>query len=463
MNNAEQLDFSEIGRALWPSLTILKADGTDARTESILAEVAARLRVIQARMEDQLPPERLCSPAPTGEVLNWLNSVWRELISAESRKQPDRKRALVLRILDSRLSTQDQSRLFTALDYLSRLAEASVVARSVRQDHIAEAPSIRSNAMQSAYRKLTFLAGTSLPIWLAGEKGTELDWMAHLAHIIGGARAEDLHFRDFSRHEGVDVSFGTTPEPARRAGIATLVARSADRAPQHVQQQLHNYLVGQLAGRYDTRIIVTSEPIDLTNGAEKALYLDLFAFLYPTMVYVPPLRNRVEDIEPLMAFLASKRNVADAVPRLTTEALRTLQTYHWPRNVEELESVTRFFLERKPVGQIGLGDLPESVIKQRAVPNPLLDALREIHQVEGFRILATEARRSDIATFLTEPHGSSFGALDFMKAFNQGRETSRRILSLFVSRGLVEGIKGATGQRTTRYRRVAQRGTADGE
>jgi DNA-binding NtrC family response regulator len=200
---------------------------------------------------------------------------------------------------------------------------------------------------------------------------------------------------------------------------------------------------------------VTSEPIDVTDGAEKGLYVDLFAFLYPSMILVPPLRNRIEDIAPLMTFVAIKNKSADPIPRMTSEVLQALQRYHWPRNVEELETATRFVLERRPAGEIGLSDLPESVQRAHAVPQSVLDALREIHHAEGFRVLSTEAGRRGVARFLTEPHGTSFGALDFMKAFNQGRETTRRIMASFISKGIVVPVKGPTQQRTTSYRRAA--------
>jgi DNA-binding NtrC family response regulator len=284
--------------------------------------------------------------------------------------------------------------------------------------------------------------------------------MAHLAHRIGGAEELELHIMDFFGSEEDGALFSSANQSAEGVPHATLVARKVDHAPKRIQQQLHNHLVGQLAGVYDPRIIVTSDPIDITNGASKDLHLDLFAFLYPSMILVPPLRNRIEDIGPLMTFHAAKTNAEDPVPRMTPNAMKALREYHWPMNVQELETVTRFILERKPAGRISEADLPDGVLSAYAVSDRVLDILTEIHRSEGFRVLSCESRRRDMARFLAEPQGASFGALDFMKAFNQGRETSRRILALFVSHGLVEPVKGATQQRTIRYRRLAYSGSS---
>ena len=185
-----------------------------------------------------------------------------------------------------------------------------------------------------------------------------MDWMAHLAHTLGGAPEGGFHISDLDEKEEDLLSMGGMDLPGPGGREATLVARCADRAPRHVQQKLHDLLAGRLAAGSEPRVIVTSEPIDVTNGDESGVYVDLFAFLYPSMIHVPPLRSRTEDIAPLMSFLAFKRNAEDPVPRINAAAILALQSYHWPRNVEELESVTRFILERKPAGEIGLGDLP---------------------------------------------------------------------------------------------------------
>jgi len=69
---------------------------------------------------------------------------------------------------------------------------------------------------------------------------------------------------------------------------------------------------------------------------------DLFYRLNVFPIYIPPLRDRVEDI-PLIA-----RQILDNIPEkreLAPEAMRELMTWHWPGNVRELKNV----LERASV------------------------------------------------------------------------------------------------------------------
>lgn len=69
---------------------------------------------------------------------------------------------------------------------------------------------------------------------------------------------------------------------------------------------------------------------------------DLFYRLNVFPIYIPPLRDRVEDI-PLIA-----RHILDNMPEkreLTPEAMRELMTWHWPGNIRELRNV----LERASV------------------------------------------------------------------------------------------------------------------
>jgi two-component system response regulator AtoC len=69
---------------------------------------------------------------------------------------------------------------------------------------------------------------------------------------------------------------------------------------------------------------------------------DLFFRLNVFTVQLPPLRERLDDL-PLLAdrfvHSCSVRIGREPAPRLTSDALRQLLSYHWPGNVRELENV----------------------------------------------------------------------------------------------------------------------------
>ena len=69
---------------------------------------------------------------------------------------------------------------------------------------------------------------------------------------------------------------------------------------------------------------------------------DLYFRLNGITLAIPPLRERVEEIEPLaQSFVASAARQAQRArpPRLSPEALALLERYEWPGNVRELRNV----------------------------------------------------------------------------------------------------------------------------
>ncbi|MBW0101853.1 sigma-54-dependent Fis family transcriptional regulator [Pseudonocardia sp. KRD291] len=104
-------------------------------------------------------------------------------------------------------------------------------------------------------------------------------------------------------------------------------------------------------------------------------------------VTVPPLRNRSGDLPSLVTDV-----LADLAPgrdaRLSTEALRTLARHGWPGNVAELRDALATALRRRPVGMLGVGDLPESC---QSAPR---GALRPVDEAERDAIVVA-LRESD--------------------------------------------------------------------
>jgi DNA-binding NtrC family response regulator len=56
-------------------------------------------------------------------------------------------------------------------------------------------------------------------------------------------------------------------------------------------------------------------------------------------IYLPPLRDRSEDIEPLTHFFVQKysRNTGRKIRKVAPKVIQQLRSYTWPGNVRELE------------------------------------------------------------------------------------------------------------------------------
>src|SRR2546426_360790 len=104
--------------------------------------------------------------------------------------------------------------------------------------------------------------------------------------------------------------------------------------------------------KVDVRLTAASNRDVAKAVADGALREDLFYRLNVIPVHLPPLRERREDIPPLVAHFVPRLSaeLGRPVRSVTPEALAILEHYHWPGNVRELENV----IERALV--LGSGD-----------------------------------------------------------------------------------------------------------
>ena len=91
----------------------------------------------------------------------------------------------------------------------------------------------------------------------------------------------------------------------------------------------------------DVRILATTNRNLLEEVASERFRQDLYYRLAVVPVWVPPLRERSEDIPELIEhFLLESATRLDRTPcHLTPEAERLLRGYRWPGNVRELENL----------------------------------------------------------------------------------------------------------------------------
>ncbi|MEN6486452.1 MAG: sigma-54-dependent Fis family transcriptional regulator [Syntrophobacteraceae bacterium] len=91
----------------------------------------------------------------------------------------------------------------------------------------------------------------------------------------------------------------------------------------------------------DVRVI-TATNVDLVSLVEKGRFRsDLFYRLHVLPIHIPPLRERREDIPPLLAALLNKLNkeYSRHVEGITEDALALFRSGDWPGNVREMENM----------------------------------------------------------------------------------------------------------------------------
>jgi two-component system response regulator AtoC len=111
--------------------------------------------------------------------------------------------------------------------------------------------------------------------------------------------------------------------------------------------------------KVDVRIISASNK-DLTNEMEEGRFReDLYYRLNVIPVYIPPLRERPEDIPALVdAFL--RKHSEDRRRSMSPAAMEQLMTRPWKGNARELENVIERALALSDRAELGVDDLPLS-------------------------------------------------------------------------------------------------------
>ncbi|NBT59939.1 sigma-54-dependent Fis family transcriptional regulator, partial [bacterium] len=124
----------------------------------------------------------------------------------------------------------------------------------------------------------------------------------------------------------------------------------------------------------DVRVIAATNR-DLELAIKQGRFReDLFYRLNVMPIFLPPLRNRQEDIAPLVHHFMDKFNLKHSkkISSIGTDALVALEHFHWPGNIRELENAIEHAFILEASDQITFSSLPDYLKKaSRKKPAPL--------------------------------------------------------------------------------------------
>jgi len=122
-----------------------------------------------------------------------------------------------------------------------------------------------------------------------------------------------------------------------------------------VLQERQFYPVGsEKLVNVDIRVIVATNK-NLEEEVHKGLFRkDLFYRIHIIPIFLPPLRERKEDIQPLAEHFVKKFNQSMKmdIKGLTFEAINKLLLYDWPGNVRELENMIEYAMNMTSVNHL---------------------------------------------------------------------------------------------------------------
>lgn len=81
-------------------------------------------------------------------------------------------------------------------------------------------------------------------------------------------------------------------------------------------------------------------------------------------IYLPPLRERKEDIQLLIDHFINKKSTDGRKRKFSQEAMDIMLNYNWPGNIRELENVIERVVTLTPDNLINIEDLPQNITNE---------------------------------------------------------------------------------------------------
>jgi DNA-binding NtrC family response regulator len=220
-----------------------------------------------------------------------------------------------------------------------------------------------SSAMQRVIRQIKSVADTNVTVLILGESGTGKELVARGLHgesrrsrgpfvaLNCGAFTETLLESALFGHEKGSFTGAVARRQGafERAGSGTLFLDEIAIAPKSVQMRLLRAIEekeilrvgGEEPVKVDTRILAASNREMDVLVEEGAFLPDLLFRLQVVTIRVPPLRERKEDIRPLVdRFVAvASEEHGRIIDHVEPDFYEAMERHSWPGNVRELRNV----------------------------------------------------------------------------------------------------------------------------
>jgi len=337
-------------------------------------------------------------------------------IQCWSRPAPDGSytRTMFIDVTDRVLMEREKARLEAQNTYLIE---------EIKEAHNFEEIVGQSRALAEMIEKVKLVASTDSAVLILGETGTGKELVARAVHSNSERRNRPLvkvncaalpigliESELFGHEKGAFT--GATERRIGRFELAhggTIFLDEIGDMPADVQVKLlrvlqeHEFerLGGSDSIKVDVRVIAATNRDLLRSIAEGAFRQDLYYRLNVFPVQLPPLRERPEDIPPLVHYFVHRFSlkIGRKITRIQRETMERLVSYGWPGNVRELENVIErsVILSRGSELEVAPGVLPEVAAisdTPAAAPQPagwekrsVVSSPHSIDQVERNHIL----------------------------------------------------------------------------
>jgi len=318
--------------------------------------------------------------------------------------------------------------LAKALEKHRLLSENIYLKKQLREKYGFENIIGNSPAMQNVFRLMQRIIKTDSTVLIMGESGTGNEIVSKSIHFNSprqdkpfvavhcGAIPENLLESELFGH-AKGAFTGAVREKIGKfesANHGTIFLDEIGTMPLHLQIKLLRVLQEQEIERVgsnstvklDVRVIAASN-LSLEDEVKNGRFReDLFYRLNVIPLVVPPLRERREDVVPLVRFFLAKysREMKRPAMTISKQAIEAMELYAWPGNVRELENTIERLVALTESDSITIADLPDNIMRQNGsmltfsyeLPESGLDLASVVSEVEGRIIIQALAKNGNV-------------------------------------------------------------------
>ena len=252
-------------------------------------------------------------------------------------------------------------------------------------------------AMKTVFKMIESVAPTKTTVLLVGDTGTGKGVLARLIHqqsrrehaqfisVHCGSIPDTLLESELFGHE----KGAFTSAVRRKLGkfeiakggtifldeIGTITPPAQIKLLQVLQDRTFSRVGGEGTIETDARVIAATNSDLMQMSEEGRFRKDLYYRLNVFPIKIPPLRERVEDIEGFIQFFLKKLNLAyqKDIREVDPEVVQAFERYDWPGNIREMENLIEraYILENS------------SVLTVECFPGELFDLHQATHAAQG--------------------------------------------------------------------------------
>jgi DNA-binding NtrC family response regulator len=281
-----------------------------------------------------------------------------------------------------------------------------------------------TDAMRHLFSSIQRMARSNANVVIRGESGTGKELVARALHDQGPRRTkpfigvncaalpESLMEAELFGYERGAFTGAVVAKEGRielaEGGtlfldeIATLTPPLQSKLLRVLEERALTRLGGKKAIKLNFRLVSATNE-NLEEMAKQGKFReDLYYRIHVVPIFVPPLRERSDDVPLLVDYFIQVYCAANQVPkrRVANDALAALQNYRWPGNVRELSNVVQRLVLMTDANKITLKDLPPNIARNldstlvgpARLPAGGIDLNKEIEAYERKWVEATLAQ-----------------------------------------------------------------------